>query len=136
MFCGAGKSRDIVYSGLVFLIAYIMLTVIIMRPVAAYDTFWHLQMGKDLLGQGLSPWFDHYSVSYLGKEIYPVPVMFQTLLYKFVSFFGEQQGFYYIRLFYVTLMMLALWVYFRKIKTMPRKWALQRENITITTFVG
>ncbi len=45
-----------------------------------------------------------------------MPVMFQTLLYQFVSFFGEQAGFYYIRLFYITLMMLALWVYFRKIK--------------------
>lgn len=116
MFCGTNKNRDIVYCGLVFLIAYIMLVIIIMRPVAAYDTFWHLQMGKDLLEQGLSPWVDHYSVSYLGKDIYPVPVMFQTLLYQFVSFFGEQAGFYYIRLFYITLMMLALWVYFRKIK--------------------
>jgi hypothetical protein len=87
-----------------------------MRPVAAYDTFWHLQMGKDLLEQGLSPWVDHYSVSYLGKEIYPVPVMFQTLLYQFISLFGEENGFYYIKLFYITLMMAALWVYFRKIK--------------------
>lgn len=116
MFCEADKNRDIVYSGLVFLIAYIILAVIIMHPVVAYDTFWHLQMGKDLLEQGWSPWVDHYSVSYLGKEISSVPVIFQTLLYQFVSFFGEQAGFYYIRLFYITLMMLALWVYFRKIK--------------------
>ncbi len=70
MLRGADKNRDIVYSGLVFLIAYIILSIIIMRPVAAYDTFWHLQMGKDLLEQGLSPWVDHYSVSYLGKEIH------------------------------------------------------------------
>ncbi|MDT8282822.1 MAG: hypothetical protein RQ982_08430 [Gammaproteobacteria bacterium] len=116
MFRVANNNRDIVYSGLIFLIAYIILAVFIMRPVVAYDTFWHLQMGKDLVEQGLSPWVDHYSVRYLGKEIYPVPVMFQTLLYQFVSFFGEQQGFYYIRLFYITLMMLALWFYFRKIK--------------------
>ena len=93
MFRVADKNHDMVYSGLVFLIAYIILAVIIMRPVAAYDTFWHLQMGKDLLEQGLSPWVDHYSVRYLGKDIYPVPVMFQTLLYKFVSFFGEQECF-------------------------------------------
>ncbi len=116
MLLAADKNRDIVYSGLVFLIAYIILSIIIMRPIAAYDTFWHLQMGKDLLEQGLSPWVDHYSVSYLGQEIDSVPVMFQTLLYRFVAFFGEQAGFYYIRLFYITLMMLALWVYFRKIK--------------------
>jgi len=116
VFLWAKKNRDIVYSGFVFLIAYIILAIIIMRPVMAYDTFWHLQMGKDLLEQGLSPWVDHYSVSYLGKEISSVPVIFQTLLYQFVSFFGEQQGFYYIKLFYITLMMLALWVYFRRIK--------------------
>ncbi|GMR15776.1 MAG: hypothetical protein BMS9Abin31_0066 [Gammaproteobacteria bacterium] len=116
MFRVANKNHDIVYSALVFLFAYIILAVIIMRPVAAYDAFWHLQMGKDLMEQGLSPWVDHYSVRYLGKDIYPVPVMFQVLLYQFVSFFGEQEGFYYIKLFYITLMMLALWVYFRKIK--------------------
>lgn len=116
MFRVANKNRDLVYSGLVFLIVYIILAVMIMRPVAVYDVFWHLQMGKDLVEQGFSPWVDHYSVSYLGEEIYPVPVMFQTLLYQFISYFGEQQGFYYIRLFYITLMMSALWVYFRKIK--------------------
>ena len=116
MFRVADKNHDTAYSGLVFLIVYIILAVIIMRPIAAYDTFWHLQMGKDLLEQGLSPWIDHYSVRHLGKDIYPVPVMFQTLLYQFVSFLGERAGFYYIRLFYITLMILALWVYFRKIK--------------------
>lgn len=116
MFGVANKNHDTVYSGLVFLITYIVLAVIIMRPVASYDTFWHLQMGKDLLEQDLLPWLDHHSVRYLGKEIYPVPVMFQTLLYQFVAFFGEQDGFYYIKLFYITLVMLALWVYFRKIK--------------------
>ncbi len=115
MFRAVKEHRDIIFSGLVFLSAYSLLAIIIMRPIQAYDTFWHLQMGKDLLEHGLSPWVDHYSVSYLGKAIYPVPVMFQTLLYKFVSFFGEQAGFYCIRLFYITLMLLALWVYFRKI---------------------
>ncbi len=116
MFSVVNKNRDIVYSGLVFLVAYILLAVIVARPIAVFDAFWHLQMGRDLVDNGLSPWVDHYSVRYLGMDIYPVPVMFQVLLYKFVSFFGEQEGFYYIRLFYITLMMSALWLYFRKIK--------------------
>ena len=116
MFSVINKNRDIVYSGLVFLVVYILLAFMVARPIAVFDAFWHLQMGKDLVEQGLSPWIDHYSVRYLGMDIYPVPVMFQVLLYKFVSFFGEQHGFYYIRLFYVTLMMSALWLYFRKIK--------------------
>lgn len=116
MFSVINKKRDIVYSSLIFLVAYILLAIIVVRPIAVFDAFWHLQMGRDLIEHGLSPWIDHYSVRYLGEEIYPVPVMFQTLLYQFVSSFGEQEGFYYIRLFYVTLMMSALWFYFRKIK--------------------
>ena len=116
MYCYNDKYKNLIYSSLVFLALYIMLTVIIVRPVSVYDTFWHLQMGKDLVMNGLSPWVDHYSVTYLGKEIYPVPVMFQGLLYRFVSFFGEAQGFYYIKLLYITLMMSVLWLYFRKIK--------------------
>ena len=116
MFRLANKSHDMVFSVLIFLVAYIILAVIISRPVSAYDTFWHLKMGQDLIEQGLSPWIDHYSVRYLGEEIYPVPVMFQVLLYQFVNFFGEQQGFYYIRLFYITLMLAVLWIYFRKIR--------------------
>lgn len=116
MFPVVNKNHDNIYSGLVFLVVYIILSVIVTRPVSAFDTFWHLKMGQDLIEQGFSPWVDHYSVRYLGEEIYPVPVMFQVLLYQFVNFFGEQQGFHYIRLFYVTLVMLVLWVYFRKIK--------------------
>lgn len=116
MFRVANRNHDIVYSGLVFLAVYILLAMIIMRPVVVFDTFWHLQMGKDLLEHGLSPWVDHYSVRHLGNDISGVPVIFQMLLYQFVSFFGEQDGFYYIRLLYITLIMLALWVYFRKIK--------------------
>lgn len=109
-------NRHLLYAGLVFLTCYILLAIIAMRPVAAFDTFWHLQMGRDLIEQNLSPWVDHYSVRYEGNVIDPVPVMFQVLLYKFVNLFGEQDGFYYIRLFYITLMMLVLWVYFRKIQ--------------------
>ena len=116
MFNVTAGNRDIVFSGIVFLFAYIILAVIVSSPIVAFDTFWHLQMGKDLVENDLSPWIDHYSVRYQGQEIYPVPVMFQVLLYKFVSTFGEQEGFYYIRLLYITLMMSALWLYFRRIQ--------------------
>ncbi len=116
MFGVVDKRFDNVYTGLIFLVSYVLLSIMIVRPIAVFDAFWHLQMGKDLVENGLSPWLDHYSVRYLGEDIYPVPVMFQVLLYKFVSFFGEQDGFYYIRLLYVTLMTAALWFYFRRIK--------------------
>ena len=116
MFRVVNENRGMVYSGLVFIVCYALLSVIAMQPDLTFDTFWHLQMGKDFLVQGLSPWVDHYSFSYPGKEISSVPVIFQTMLYQFVSFFGESGGFYFIKLFYITLLMLVLFAYFRKIK--------------------
>jgi len=100
---------------LVFLACYIIVVVIAMRPVSSFDGFWHLQMGKDLIENGLSPWIDHYSFSFYGEEISTVPVIFQVLLYKFVSFFGENEGFYYLKVVYITILMSLLYVYFRRI---------------------
>ena len=116
MFSADKERQHLAYTGLIFLICYILLAVIAMRPVIAFDTFWHLQMGKDFLEGGLSPWIDHYSFSYPGKDISAIPVLFQMLLYQFVSFFGENEGFYFIKLFYITLLLLALFIYFRTIK--------------------
>jgi len=73
-------------------------------------------MGKDLIENGLSPWVDHYSFSFPDKEISAIPVMFQVVLSQLVSFFGESKGFYLLKLLYVTLLMSALFVYFRMIK--------------------
>ena len=86
-----------------------------MRPMLAFDIFWHLQMGKDFLEGGLSPWVDHYSFSYPGGDISSIPLMFQVLVYKFVSLFGEETGFYLVKLFYITSLLLVLFAYFRKI---------------------
>ncbi len=110
------ENYNLLCSLLIFLICYILLALIAMRPIIAFDTFWHLQMGKDLMEGGLSPWVDHYSFSYPGKEISAIPVFFQILVYQFVSIFGEDEGFYFIKLFYITLLMSALFIYFRKIK--------------------
>lgn len=115
MFHIGNENRQVFYSSLVFLSYYIILAIIATRPVFAFDAYWHLQMGKDLIENGLSPWVDHYSFSYFGKTISTVPVVFQVVLYQFVSFLGESDGFYYIRLFYVTLLLSVLFVYFRKI---------------------
>ncbi len=126
------EQRNIVYSGLIFIICYVFLAVIAMSPVYSYDGFWHLQMGQDLWEKGLSPWLDHYSFSYSGKEISTIPVLFQVLLYQFVNFFGENEGFYFIKLFYVTLMMLVLFVYFRKIKV---NWFIILVLLPLITYV-
>lgn len=110
------ESLNTIYLSCVFLVCYILIATIAINPISTFDGFWHLQMGKDLVENGLSPWVDHYSFSYYGEEISTVPVIFQVLLYEFVAVFGENKGFYYLKLFYITILMLALYVYFRKIK--------------------
>ena len=118
MFFADKENRHILYTCLAFFVCYVLLAVIAMRPIVSFDAFWHLQMGKDMLETGLSPWVDHYSVRYLGDEISSVPVLFQMLLHQFVSLFGESEGFYAIKLFYITLLMLALFVNLEKLKRM------------------
>ncbi|VAW55451.1 hypothetical protein MNBD_GAMMA05-2482 [hydrothermal vent metagenome] len=116
MFSNDKESLNVFCISLVFLVFYIIVVIIAMRPVSSFDGFWHLQMGKDLIENGLSPWIDHYSFSFYGEEISTIPVIFQVLLYKFVSVFGENEGFYYLKVAYVTIMMSLLYVYFRRIK--------------------
>ncbi len=109
-------NRNTTYCISIFIICYIFLLLIASAPHSAFDSFWHLQMGKDLLENGLSPWIDHYSFTYYGKEITEIPVIFQALLASFVSTFGESNGFYFFKVFYVTLLMFFLYVYFRQVK--------------------
>lgn len=106
---------DVFYTLLIFVICYLILLVIAIRPISTFDGFWHLQMGEDFVENGMSPWIDHYSFSFYGKEISTIPVLFQVLLFKFISAFGESEGFYYLKVFYITTLMPLLFVYFRKI---------------------
>ena len=102
--------------GLLFLFLFILLAILALRPPVAFDSYWHLKMGKDLLSSGLSPWVDHYSFTFQGREISTVPVLFQILLAVFVMMAGEMSGFYLIKLFYISLLMLSLMFYFRYIR--------------------
>lgn len=110
------KNLNTVATLCVFFVCYSLLVIIATRPVYSFDGYWHLQMGKDFIENGLSPWVDHYSFSHLGNEISTVPVIFQTVLYKFVSAFGESRGFYFFKVFYLTLIMSVLYVYFKHVK--------------------
>lgn len=94
------------------LIAVTTVTVTAMRTMVAYDTWWHLQMGKDWIENGLSPWVDHYSYTFNGSEIQNPPFIFQALLYKLVDFFGEFGGFLAIKLsaFLLTFSLMLTWL--------------------------
>jgi len=110
------NKEGLIVSGLIFVFCYICLVFLALRPPYAFDSFWHLQMGTDLIKNGLSPWVDHYSFTHYEKEIGPVPVLFQVILAVFVDAFGEK-GFFSFKIFYITAFMMVLGLYFRQIKT-------------------
>lgn len=91
------EKRKILIVGGILLIAFVSLVVTSLRSPIAADPFWHLQMGKDWLENGLSPWVDHYSFTYNGKAITNPPVVFQGLLHLAVSQFGTRTGFLVLR---------------------------------------
>lgn len=99
-----------------FLVCYIMLMLLSLRPPVALDSYWHLQMGLDLINNNLSPWMDHYSFTYYGKEISPVPVFFQIILATIVTLFGENNGFIFLKMLYITAMFYLILKYFKQIK--------------------
>jgi hypothetical protein len=82
----------------------------------SYDAYWHLKMGQDLLSNGLSPRIDHYSFTFPGQPITSLPYLFQIILSLFVSMFGSLEGFQLIKMFALSLFMLAIYLFYKKIK--------------------
>jgi hypothetical protein len=75
------------------IICLAMLALTTRRYNVSYDSFWHLQTGLDWLRNGLSPWRDHFSFTFNGKEIINPPYLFEILLGWLVSQFGLEPGF-------------------------------------------
>jgi len=111
------KNKNIIANLIVFLVCYICLVYLALRPPYAFDSFWHLKLGEDLLLNGLSPWVDRYSFSYYESEVSRVPVIFQVLLALFFSVFGEANGFFSFKVFYITVLLIFIALYFKKIKS-------------------
>ncbi|MDH5388831.1 MAG: hypothetical protein OEY06_10330 [Gammaproteobacteria bacterium] len=111
------KNIETFFSGLVLLLCYFILVGYSLGPQSALDTYWHLQMGRDLLENGLSPFIDHYSFTFSGEKISSAPVLFQITLASFVSMFGEIPGFMAFKLVYVTALLLAIFLFLKQIKT-------------------
>lgn len=91
------EKRKLLIVGGILLIAFSALIVTSLRSPVALDPFWHLQMGKDWLENGLSPWVDHYSFTFNGHKITNPPVAFQVLLHIATSQFGMTTGFQVLR---------------------------------------
>ncbi|MBV1900480.1 MAG: hypothetical protein KUG56_02285 [Kordiimonadaceae bacterium] len=98
-------NRQFVISAVV-LVCFVLVAATSLRNPTDYDGYWHLQMGKDWVENGLSPYKDHYSFTYSQHDISSPPIIFQAALYTFVKWFGESGGFVGIKLF-ATLLTLA-----------------------------
>ena len=85
-------------------------------PFVSYDAWWHLKMGQDLLGEGLSPRIDHYSFTHVDEPIASIPYLFQILLSLFVSVFGGTLGFQLTKLFAFALTMYGTLLFYREIR--------------------
>ena len=109
------QRRRLIVGGLAG-ICFLALFVSARRQHIGFDVYWHLQMGRDWIENGLSPWIDHLSFTYPGAEIFPVPVMFQATLYAFVSVFGEEHGFELLKVLLFSLTLTLVLVYLKQVK--------------------
>ena len=110
------KNIPLFLNVIIFIVCYAVLISYSLGPQSSLDTYWHLQIGQDLLEKGLSPWVDHYSFTFSGKEINPVPFLFQVTLATLVSIFGETSGLILLKVIYVTLLLFVVYRFFRQIK--------------------
>ncbi len=109
--------RYLLFVGIVMMIfTYILAVFYSIRIPFAWDSWWHLQMGRDYLQSDLSPWVDHYSFTHNGENISNIPWMFQIGLATAVAYFGEYWGFAVIKILYVSIFFSLLWFYFSSLK--------------------
>ncbi len=108
------RKRRIV-GALLFLCVAVLLVTTLRDPVD-YDGYWHLQMGKDWIENGLSPYQDHYSFTYEGEAIRGVPIIFQAGLYAIVKLFGDVLGFIAVKLLAFSLVLVCMLAWLRQVK--------------------
>ncbi len=105
------EHRRFIIFALVTVCSGILIVMSLRNPVD-FDGYWHLQMGKDWLESGLSPYRDHYSFTYQNKKITGTPIFFQAALYTLVELFGEWAGFIILKLiaFFLTFACMLAWL--------------------------
>lgn len=104
-------NRQFVIGALLTLCVAILAVTCLRNPVD-FDGYWHLQMGKDFIENGLSPYQDHYSFTYQNETITAPPVLFQIGLHGLVKAFGERSGLnsYKLIAFLLTLGCMTAWL--------------------------
>ncbi len=112
---GLERERKLLVVGIV-LIGVTMLTVTAMRDPVSADAFWHLQMGKSWIENGLSPWTDHFSFTFNGHAITNPPYLFQASIHYFVVLLGTDIGMKAFKLFSFLLVYALVVIFLRQIR--------------------
>jgi len=110
------NNRPAVITGSLFCLSFALLLYASFSTFISYDAYWHLKMGQDLLSSGLSPRIDHYSFTFPGEPIVFLPYLFQVVLSFFVSSFGLSEGFVLIKMFAISLFLLAVNFFYKEIR--------------------
>ncbi|MBV1931621.1 MAG: hypothetical protein KUG71_07880 [Porticoccaceae bacterium] len=108
------RKRPVVGTLLLLCVAVLIITAL--RDPVDYDGYWHLQMGKDWIENGLSPYKDHYSFTHQDETIKSPPVVFQAGLYVMVKLFGDVLGFIVVKLLAFSLVLACMVAWLRQIK--------------------
>jgi hypothetical protein len=108
-------NRRFVIGSVVVVCTAILLVMSLRNPVD-YDGYWHLQMGKDWVENGLSPYRDHYSFTHQNETITSPPVLFQAGLHLLVKTFGEWGGFISLKLLGFILLFASMLAWLKQIK--------------------
>jgi hypothetical protein len=120
----AVEKRRLMIIGGILLVSFSALGMAIFRNPVSLDAFWHLQMGRDWIEQGLSPWVDHYSFTFAGHPISNPPVAFQALLHFLVSQFELRTGFMLVKALAYALVLGGVLLLLRQIKAPAIMYAL------------
>jgi hypothetical protein len=104
------RKSQVVWTTLLLMIAIIAATSL--RLSWAYDIYWHLQMGKDWVENGLSLYRDHYSFTFQGEEIRSPAALFEIGIHFVVKWLGLETGFkvYKFVALSLVLCMTTLWL--------------------------
>ncbi len=124
------SNRRFVISAVVFL-SLVLMAAMSWRNPTDFDGYWHLQMGKDWIENGLSPYKDHYSFTYANETIVTPPVFFQVGLYALVNMFGEWAGFIIVKLLAFALTLGCMLAWMKQIKASTLAYCLVFPMLTI-----
>ena len=93
-----------------------------------------MKMGEDLINFGLSPRIDNYSFTHFEERVNNPAIIFQIIISFFSLNFGLPEGLYYLRIVASGLFFLALFGYYKAIKSPWTVVALTLPFITMFYF--